>query len=143
MILPKTLSRKNGKFYQVECKSTNCLDESFTSITPSCIGDGPDNSCPVLPHFEQLTSFTLNTGLLLDTNHDVFGVCRDRHHAKFYSQGSLFILWDERSRVDTRRGRKDPKTLSKIILPACNKSQSILIKIFIAKNEHICTEKEH
>ena len=84
-ILPKTLARNNGKFYEVECESTNCLDESISLITP-CSGDGSTDFCRVLlSHCEQLTSFTLDTGIRLTTNHDVFGVYMHGNHAKFNS----------------------------------------------------------
>ncbi|MCP4458543.1 MAG: hypothetical protein GY816_11050 [Cytophagales bacterium] len=92
LVLPKTIARRNSTFYRLECKSINCMTESFAPITPSCLGDGLNVSCAAhLSHCEQLASFTMASGILLTTNHDVYGVYRGGERVKLSGEGSLFV----------------------------------------------------
>ncbi len=42
----------------------------------------------------------MSSGILLTTNHNVYGVYRDGDRVKLTGDGSLFVSWDEISRVD-------------------------------------------
>ena len=99
--LPKNLARRNGTFYRVKCQSTSCTEDGFAPITPSCLRDGSNVSCAAhLSHCEQLVSFTMASGILLTTNHDVYGLTRDGDRVKLTGEGSLFVSWHEMLRVD-------------------------------------------
>ena len=77
------------------------MDESFAPITPSCLSDGSNVSCAAhLSHCDQIASFTMDSGILLTTNHHVYSVYRGGDRVKLSGAGSLFISWDEVSRVD-------------------------------------------
>ena len=116
LVLPKTLARRNGTFYRVKCQSTSCTEDGFAPITPSCLRDGSNISCAAhLSHCEQLVSFTMASGILLTTNHDVYGLTRDGDRVKLTGEGSLFVSWHEMLRVDVEG--HIPKKFHRTFLP--------------------------
>ena len=104
LVLPKTLEHRYGSFYRAKCQSIDCIDGSFAPFTPSCLRDGSNVSCAAhLSPCEQVSPFTMASGILLPTNYNVHGVYRGGDRVKLFGDRSMFISWDKISRVDVER----------------------------------------
>ena len=99
--LPNILARKNGTFHEVQCPSDDCRDGHITTMSPSCLKNGSNISCPlILSHCKQLSSFVMDDGILLTTYHKIFTVDLAGLRIKLTHNGSVFISWHGLSRIE-------------------------------------------
>ena len=101
LILPNILARKNGTFYEFKCQSDSCMDGHLASTAHSCLNNGSNISCPIiLSHCKQVSTFIMDYGILLTTNHDIFTVNVSGHRTKLINNGSVLIPWRDLSMIE-------------------------------------------
>ena len=74
VVLLNVLAMKRGKFYTIDCRSDSCMGGNISSLAPSCLGSGSNNSCRmVLSHCMKLLTLVIDDGILITMylNHNV------------------------------------------------------------------------